>query len=662
MPHLTGFIIDNFRVFSSETQFKFAPINILTGTNSSGKSSILKAIMLFKENFIGDSFPGSLAFNHETHKLGSVDFVLNNPNNKNITIGMPFKLPGAILENPKSKEEDWQIVLQYGSGVNSGSSNPYLKKIAIREKNSGIKLLDLKFDIASLDYPYELDLMSQIMSAQVNINLIHKINKLYIIDFVKEVKNGITTFSGMSQSGRLIFSQTYAVNSMEGYYSDLFEPADLEKPKRLTNIGTEHLYFEQKPWRVSKHLLLKYKKESDLFPDLTNEEVSIIKKIEQQAFKNLSDGVSSYKGNVEYIESLTMEYDPFGFYHYPNTISSWEEEVGTNEMISVRKFDKANLSSNFCRIGEFYSPQIFEFFFYEVLYLLKASSISDSIFLNWEIYTQKNYLNIREKIVPEEIIAIQDTIDSLLKTIQTKVCSSVKGVSYIPSSRVSQSRIYNNNNTSNTLANLAGRIQSMNLSPDGYEYKFLNFWLKELELGDGIRIEIIEGTSSVIKINKNGKDFNLIDQGFGVAQIVSVMLEIVLIAQKSTDEFEGQLFSNKPPVIVEEPEANLHPRLQSKLAEMFIDAVDKFKIQFLIETHSEYFIRKFQYLTAKKIITPNDTVIYYFHDPLKVPLAEQQVKKIQILEDGSLSQDFGTGFFDEALNWKFELLKLKNKN
>lgn len=32
--------IDNFHAFGTETQFDFAPISILTGTNSSGKSSL----------------------------------------------------------------------------------------------------------------------------------------------------------------------------------------------------------------------------------------------------------------------------------------------------------------------------------------------------------------------------------------------------------------------------------------------------------------------------------------------------------------------------------------------------------------------------------------------------------------------------------------------
>jgi len=71
-------------------------------------------------------------------------------------------------------------------------------------------------------------------------------------------------------------------------------------------------------------------------------------------------------------------------------------------------------------------------------------------------------------------------------------------------------------------------------------------------------------------------------------------------------------------------------------------------------------IRKFQYLVAKGEMKPEDVVIYYLHDPNDIPEGEKQVKKIEILPDGSLSDDFGPGFFDEATNWKFELLRLKN--
>ena len=49
MAHLTGFGLENFRVFKEEIFFDFAPITIFTGTNS-GKSSVNKALLLLKES------------------------------------------------------------------------------------------------------------------------------------------------------------------------------------------------------------------------------------------------------------------------------------------------------------------------------------------------------------------------------------------------------------------------------------------------------------------------------------------------------------------------------------------------------------------------------------------------------------------------------------
>lgn len=44
MPQLNGLGLENFRVFKEKHWFDFAPITILTGTNSSGKSSLINAI------------------------------------------------------------------------------------------------------------------------------------------------------------------------------------------------------------------------------------------------------------------------------------------------------------------------------------------------------------------------------------------------------------------------------------------------------------------------------------------------------------------------------------------------------------------------------------------------------------------------------------------
>jgi len=55
--HLKGFGLENFRVFKDYTWFDFAPITILTGPNSSGKSSLNKALLLLKDNFEKGNLP-----------------------------------------------------------------------------------------------------------------------------------------------------------------------------------------------------------------------------------------------------------------------------------------------------------------------------------------------------------------------------------------------------------------------------------------------------------------------------------------------------------------------------------------------------------------------------------------------------------------------------
>ena len=95
-----------------------------------------------------------------------------------------------------------------------------------------------------------------------------------------------------------------------------------------------------------------------------------------------------------------------------------------------------------------------------------------------------------------------------------------------------------------------------------------------------------ENTISVLYIEHEEQRVSLADLGFGFSQLIPVFLKIIM---------------SKNILIIEEPEANLHPDLQSKLADILHLAVKEFpKKTFIIETHSEYLIRKLQYLTAKK--------------------------------------------------------------
>ena len=47
---LTNLEMENYRVFKKKTAIDLHPLTIITGQNSSGKSSIAKALLLLQEN------------------------------------------------------------------------------------------------------------------------------------------------------------------------------------------------------------------------------------------------------------------------------------------------------------------------------------------------------------------------------------------------------------------------------------------------------------------------------------------------------------------------------------------------------------------------------------------------------------------------------------
>ena len=154
-------------------------------------------------------------------------------------------------------------------------------------------------------------------------------------------------------------------------------------------------------------------------------------------------------------------------------------------------------------------------------------------------------------------------------------------------------------------------------------------------------------------LKKNDLIISLADYGLGTNQLLPILFSLSLAK-----------FISSNTVVIEEPEANLHPAMQSKLADMFVDANKKFNVQIIAETHSEYLIRKLQYLvgSTKSEIDSKDVAIYYFYKPDHEAVLNKQVnqvEKIEIDELGRLTKEFGTGFFDEADRIALDIFLLK---
>jgi hypothetical protein len=223
---------------------------------------------------------------------------------------------------------------------------------------------------------------------------------------------------------------------------------------------------------------------------------------------------------------------------------------------------------------------------------------------------------------------------------------SFERISSLSSVRANSERLYSNNSDVVDINALLIDFSRITLKKSDHVQEFINRSLKLFQIGDKIKINRHQGVASEIFVIRDGEEVLLADLGFGYTQLLPIILKIaVAVKRKENNDpfgpYSGSVF------LLEEPESNLHPSYQSKLAELIFDAANTFNIQFIIETHSEYMIRNFQYLTATKQIPSNGTKIYYFNQPDSEDFKEAPYREIKIMSDGRLSNEFGEGFFDE---------------
>ena len=210
------------------------------------------------------------------------------------------------------------------------------------------------------------------------------------------------------------------------------------------------------------------------------------------------------------------------------------------------------------------------------------------------------------------------------------------GMVYIPSHAVAQKVFFSREDRNDYMSDVIGRYQSMNFKDGSSQRKFVQEWMKNFGIGLDFKIESIQGEAFTVTItNTNGDDVPLADLGMGSIQIILLLLKLATLIEDSG--------SYPSLVIIEEPEQNIHPKLQSKLAELFEYVHTEFKLRFLIETHSEYMIRKTQAMIATEKVS-------YDNNPFKVYYFPEDGEPYDMVyqPSGLFENKFDEGFFDEA--------------
>jgi predicted ATPase len=167
-------------------------------------------------------------------------------------------------------------------------------------------------------------------------------------------------------------------------------------------------------------------------------------------------------------------------------------------------------------------------------------------------------------------------------------------------------------------------------------------WMGEICPGTKIeaRKDDITKLSNIMYSFKRGNttigEFSPINVGFGITHVLPVI--VALLSAES-----GEMI-----IIIENPETNLHPRGQAKLAEL-IALTAQNGVQIFIETHSDHIIngtlvaiKKFR--TEQKGISHDKVRIFYFERDESTHAS--QAIPVPVLEGGYI-KEVPQGFFDQ---------------
>jgi len=575
-----GIGFKNFRRFENFPLLEFGNITYMVGRNNSGKSTMVKALLLVMD-YLQNQLDENFSFDNKVLEDANI-----------VTFG---RAKCNLIDEPKIvfsfKLNNYDINVHISGDTNDTKANVIL--LRVKDEENGYQLL--------IDYFGEYARI--VKKSKLKLDKLESLKELAMLGFeIDSLRKQQQTIKnkGSKEALDIVAQINKTIDRKEKLEKTTMQPEEL-----VENI--------------------EYEVEYPMGEDLMKASYGFVKKSNQSESEDLKDIKRSNRKEQNQLKEIIS-----------NLISNnkdWRILLYKKSNRNIRNMD--------------FEPIV-----------IGKSVKCDECDWTWEIssddneaYTCKKCGNYNQDDPLSDVIAL-DNKKSELKAWADNLVNSLEQESffYLGANPSKQSALFLLRAKDNSLAQAIHQFYQLNIKEGEKEYEFVKHWMNEFEVGQSFEIKFYAGEAYEFHVlDKNGVKNHLSDKGMGSLQAMVLILNVASLIKINEKETKAVT------LLVEEPELNLHPALQSKLTEFFHEVNKKYGFNFIIETHSEYMIRKSQVLVNENeygnqdSLNPNPFKTYYF--PVSDKPYEMRYRK-----DGKFKDEFKKGFFEVSSDLAFDIL------
>ena len=648
MQRLTSIGLSSFKPFKKSQGVRLAPITLIYGPNSGGKSSLLQALLLLKQTMLSEEgrsgylLPcGSLA------DLGNFTSLISDHDVKR---SLKFSLSyDSLFQNPESIDIGTSVSLE----KNLIELNYKATPTGISGKTLLGELSEVLFRFQGRDKEPELSLEMVRLSSKPDSQGRTLEDPSPVFRWKNPDKDSVNLLNWLQSAAGFqpdekqslrqdprerLRDQIESIKSsldslkenekaLEQHFEVLMKQTQEESSHAEKNLAIRTKFIEKKTLEM-KEKIENLSKLEERNKNLRNDDLIPIIKREREQIEQLDRELEETKYDICRLKDI-RERTKEGFKRV---------EVEADRLLSRRRMEEISLLTELEERRK--ALQRYDEDFMELNPLLASARLHLWQGLPAKIVSEKTG-------EPLALMGREERLRDIFLSFQRLLSS----ISYLGPLRRPPSRYYVGYGEQRGSVGSQGEFtpQLLFSSPQSIREK-INHWFSQFEIPYTVHIRKLgsESIGDVIALALQDRragevvELSSSDVGFGIGQLLPIVVEGVV--------------SEKRILCVEQPEIHLHPRLQAHLADFFIKtsigcnkerkSFGKSSNQWLIETHSEALMLRLQRRIRERELSANDVSVIYV-DP---PKGEEGTRLLELRldEEGNFLDEWPAGFFEES--------------